>query len=110
MTVISCLKYKYLEQNVELQIILRCFLLTLDTRQHLNRKGVVNNYKYLENNFSRILTPCYIFSYSEVWGFEDLSILKRFHLNFCKRVLGVHKYTPNSMLLRELDRDKLIGI
>ena len=58
--------------------------------------------------FDQVISPILLYG-SEVWGFEDLTILEKFHLNFCKRVLGVHKYTPNSMVLRELGRDKLIG-
>ena len=56
--------------------------------------------------FDQMITPILLYG-SEVWGYEDTSIIENFHIKFCKKTLRVHKYTPNSMVLRELNRKKL---
>jgi hypothetical protein len=35
---------------------------------------------------------------SEVWGFENIQIMEKIHLTFCKRILNVRLTTPNHMV------------
>ena len=56
--------------------------------------------------FDQMITPILLYG-SEVWGHEDTSIVENFHMKFCKKTLGVHKYTPNSMVLKELNRKRI---
>ena len=44
---------------------------------------------------------------SEVWGYENLEILERVHLQFCKRILNLRLSTPNFMVYGELGRHHL---
>ncbi|XP_033746730.1 uncharacterized protein LOC117331881 [Pecten maximus] len=41
---------------------------------------------------------------SEIWGFHKGSDIEKLHINFCKRLLGVRKSTPNMMVYFELGR------
>ena len=35
---------------------------------------------------------------SEIWGFENIDIIDRFHLRFCKLILHLKQSTPNVMV------------
>ncbi len=53
--------------------------------------------------FDRMVVP--ILTYGcEVWGYEDLGLLERLHLKFCKILLKLSKYTASCMLYNELGR------
>ncbi len=53
--------------------------------------------------FDQCIMPILCYS-SEIWGFENTSILENIHLKFCKTVLGVKKSTPNFMVYGELGK------
>ena len=53
--------------------------------------------------FDSLIEPILLYG-SEVWGFENSAIVERVHLQFCKRILGVRKSTPNFMVYGELGR------
>jgi len=44
---------------------------------------------------------------SEIWGYENLEILGRVHLQFCKLILNLRLFTPNLMVYGELGRHPL---
>jgi len=56
--------------------------------------------------FDSIVTPILLYG-SEIWGVEDISAVENFHTKFCKKLLRVHKYTPNVMAYAELGRSPL---
>jgi hypothetical protein len=39
---------------------------------------------------------------SEIWGYENIDILKKVHVKFCKLMLNLKTSTPNFMLYGEL--------
>ena len=41
---------------------------------------------------------------SEIWGYENIDILEKVHVNFCKLLLNLKTSTPNFMLYGELGR------
>ena len=41
---------------------------------------------------------------SEIWGFENIDILERVHLQFCKMILHLKQSTPNFIVYAELGR------
>ena len=41
---------------------------------------------------------------SEVWGFENIQIMEKIHLKFCKRILNMRLTMPNYMVFSELGR------
>ncbi len=43
----------------------------------------------------------------EIWGFENLKILEKVHLKFCKYVLRLNRSTPNYMVYGESGRQSL---
>ncbi len=53
--------------------------------------------------FDTLVVPILTYS-SEIWGFENKSIIEKLHLQFCKRILGVRSSTPNFMVYGELGR------
>ena len=56
--------------------------------------------------FDQVVVP--ILTYGcEVWGFENLGIIEKLHLQFCKLVLQVKKSTPNCMVYGELGRQPI---
>lgn len=55
------------------------------------------------NLFDKMIVPILTYG-SEVWGFENISILENIHLKFCKKVLKLRKSTPNCMVYGELGR------
>ena len=53
--------------------------------------------------FDKAIVP--ILTYGcEIWGFENLDILERVHLRFCKHILRLKNSTPNFMVYGELGR------
>ena len=51
--------------------------------------------------FDRSVLP--ILNYgSEVWGFENVYLLERFHLRFCKSILRLKQSTPDFIVFAEL--------
>jgi hypothetical protein len=40
----------------------------------------------------------------EVWGFKQVDVIERVHLQFFKRILGVHISTCNASVYGELGR------
>ena len=41
---------------------------------------------------------------SEIWGYENIDILEKLHVKFCKLLLNLKTSTPNFMLYGELGR------
>ena len=41
---------------------------------------------------------------SEVWGFEDMYLIEKIHLKFCKSILRVRNTTAKFMVYGELER------
>ena len=56
--------------------------------------------------FDSLVEPVLLYG-SKVWGYENLEILKRAHLQFCKRILNLRLSTPNFMVYGELGRHPL---
>ena len=53
--------------------------------------------------FDSLVEPIILYG-SEVWGFENIQIMERIHLKFCKRISNVRLTTPNYMVYGELVR------
>ena len=53
--------------------------------------------------FDKIITPMVMYG-SEVWGFENIDVLEKVHLKFCKMLLNLKNSTPNFMIYGELGR------
>ena len=43
----------------------------------------------------------------EVWGFENIDLVERLHLQFCKSILYVNKSTSTCMVLGDLGRRRV---
>ena len=56
--------------------------------------------------FDSIIVPICLYG-CEVWGFKNIDIVEKLHLQFCKSILYVNKSTPNCMVLGDLGRLKL---
>lgn len=56
--------------------------------------------------FDSLVEPILLYG-SEVWGYENLEIIERVHLQFCKRILNLRPSTPNFMVYGELGRHPL---
>jgi len=50
--------------------------------------------------FHQLVVPILLYG-SEVWGFSNLSHIEVFYRSFLKKLLGVHKRTPNCMVYGE---------
>ena len=57
--------------------------------------------------FDQTITPILLYG-SEVWGFEDCSIIESVHLSFLRDILKVKRSTPLYMIYGELGRFPLI--
>jgi len=44
---------------------------------------------------------------SELWGISETLLIERFHMKFCRYVLGIHKTAPHPAIRGELGRNKL---
>ena len=53
--------------------------------------------------FDKLITPVLCYA-AEVWGFHAGPDIERFHLKFCKQVLGVKRCTQNDFVYGELGR------
>lgn len=53
--------------------------------------------------FDKMVVPILLYG-SELWGFENLCIIEKLHLKFCKLVLSLKTSTPNFMIYGELAR------
>jgi len=53
--------------------------------------------------FDSMVKPILLFS-CEVWGYENISVLEKVHLKFCKYMLGLNRSTPNIMVYGETGR------
>ena len=53
--------------------------------------------------FDSLVEPILLYG-AEVWGFENILLLERLHLQFCKKILQVRASTPNYMVCGELGR------
>jgi hypothetical protein len=53
--------------------------------------------------FDNLIQPILLYG-CEVWGFENVNILERVHLKFCKYILNVKQSTPDYMVYGELGR------
>ena len=88
----------------------------LKTRKYLKEKAIQAMYGLLQkcrknklsiecqlDMFDRIVLPVLLYG-SEIWGFENLDIIERVHLRFCKLILHLKPTTPNFMVYGELGR------
>lgn len=57
--------------------------------------------------FEKAVAPILLYG-SEVWGFENLEILEKVHLRFCKIILGIKQSTPSNIVYGELRRYPLL--
>ena len=53
--------------------------------------------------FDSLVLPVLLYS-SEIWGFENIDIIEKVHLQFLKRILNVKSSTPNFMVYGETGR------
>ena len=53
--------------------------------------------------FDKSVVPILLYE-CEVWGFENIDIIERIHLKFCKIILNVKKSTANFKVYGELGR------
>ena len=53
--------------------------------------------------FDKIIIPMLTYG-SEIWGYENIDILEKVHVQFCKLLLNLKTSTPNFMLYGELGR------
>jgi hypothetical protein len=53
--------------------------------------------------FDKVVLPILLYG-SEVWGFENLDIVERIHLNFLKHVFNLKSSTPAYMVYGEAGR------
>ena len=85
-------------------------------KQHLvdqAQKALFSIYQKIRNNsipvhiqlklFDSLVEPILLYG-SEIWGYENLQIIEKVHLQFCKQILNVKKSTPNFMVYGELGR------
>ena len=56
--------------------------------------------------FDSLVMPILLYC-CEVWDYEDFKILEKFHLKFCKLILGVPRSTPSYVVYGELGRQPL---
>jgi hypothetical protein len=47
--------------------------------------------------FDKTILPILLYG-SEIWGFENIDIIERVHLRFCKLILHLKQSTPNCMV------------
>ena len=53
--------------------------------------------------FDKIIIPMLTYG-SAIWGCENIDILEKLHVKFCKLLLNLKTSTPNFMLYGELGR------
>ena len=92
----------------------------LATRKHLKEQATKAMYgvikKSRQNNlsvecqldlFDKIVLPILLYG-SEIWGFENLDLLERVHVQFCKIILCLKQSTPNMIVYAELGRYPIV--
>ena len=57
--------------------------------------------------FDCLITPILLYS-SEIWSYENIEVIERFHLKFLKQILNVRSTTPSYMVYGETGRYPLI--
>jgi len=88
----------------------------LTTRKYLQEKAIKAMYGLLQqcrkhklsiecqlDMFDKTILPILLYG-SEIWGFENIDIIERVHLRFCKLILHLKQSTPNFMVYDELGR------
>ena len=88
----------------------------LTTRKYLQEKATKAMYGLLQkcrkhklsiecqlDMFDKTILPILLYG-SEIWGFENIDIIERVHLRFCKLILYLKQSTPNFMVYGELGR------
>jgi hypothetical protein len=53
--------------------------------------------------FDKTILPILLYG-SEIWGFENIDIIERVHLHFCRFIWHLKQSTPNCMVYGELGR------
>lgn len=53
--------------------------------------------------FDALVSPILLYS-SEVWGYENVNVLEKVHLQFCRKILKLRKSTPKYMVYGETGR------
>lgn len=53
--------------------------------------------------FDTMILPIVTYG-SEVWGFENVKIIEKLHVQFCKKIMRLRNSTPNYMVYGELGR------
>ena len=56
--------------------------------------------------FDQLVGPILLYG-CEIWGFDNISHVEKFHLKFCKQLLRLKTCTPNCMVYGELGRTAL---
>lgn len=57
--------------------------------------------------FDKIVVPILLCG-CELWGFENIDIIERVHLKYCKLILNIKQSTPNFIVYGELGRTPLV--
>ena len=81
------------------------FLTSKNAMYDILNKGRVHNLSvscHLDL-FDKIIIPMLTYG-SEIWGYENIDILEKVHVQFCKLLLNLKTSTPNFMLYGELGR------
>ena len=58
--------------------------------------------------FDTMIAPILLYG-SEVWGFENLNVIRQFQLKYCKLILGMKLSTPNCMVYGELGINPIVN-
>jgi hypothetical protein len=66
------------------------------------RKGIIPTDRYSATVIPHECKTYPVVYACEIWGYENLSIIDKFHLRFVKMILKVKKTTPNCMVYGEL--------
>ena len=59
--------------------------------------------------FDKMVTPIFMYG-CEVWGYGNVEPLEVFYRKFIKRVLGLNKSTPNSMVYGEVGKRPILNL
>ena len=56
--------------------------------------------------FDSLIVPICLYG-CEVWGFKNIELIEKLHLQYCKSILHVNKSTPSCMVLGDLGRKRI---
>ena len=56
--------------------------------------------------FDSLIVPICLYG-CEVWGFKNIELIEKLHLQYCKSILHVNKSTPTCMVLGDLGRKRI---